>query len=216
MRKFQVWCACLMAWMIACTASALANERYTSLCAEKSAVQEETSAWMEIPAANLLLPVMQHGEDDAFYASHDQSGAKAEYGVLYTQSAYNAANLSDPVTLIYGSSKSPGAPLRDLQELYSGKFDECRTILLHLPDGTREYQVFAALPYSSIHILHYYDFQSQRRFEEFFDTVYSTRALGMHLDQENRPEYGDSIVILSTGLRGDAMQRYLVMAKWIH
>ena len=36
----------------------------------------------------------------------------------------------------------------------------------------------------------------------------------MHLDEDNRPVFGqDRVVILSTGLRGDSLQRYLVMAK---
>lgn len=216
MRRYMVWCVCLMAWLIGCAGTALAEDRYTTLCAERSVNQEDTVAWIEIPAAEFCWPVMQHDEDDSFYASHDESGMEAEYGVLYTQAAYNAADFSDPVTVIYGSSKAEGAPFRDLQELYSGRFDECRSILLHLPEETREYEVFAAVPYSSIHILHYYDFDVARRFEAFFDGVYSTRRLGMHLDEENRPEFGDSVVILSTGLRGDTMQRYLVMAKLVH
>ena len=74
--------------------------------------------------------------------------------------------------------------------------------------------MFAAMPYSSIHILHYYDFSVKRRYDSFFDSVYSARLLGMHADQSNRPEAGeDRVVILSTALRGDPMQRYLVMAR---
>lgn len=38
----------------------------------------------------------------------------------------------------------------------------------------------------------------------------------MHLDEDNRPVAGkDRVLILSTGLRGDPLQRYLVMAKLI-
>ena len=36
----------------------------------------------------------------------------------------------------------------------------------------------------------------------------------MHLDENNRPEAGrDQVLILSTALRGDSLQRYLVMAR---
>lgn len=216
MKRYAVWCVCLIAWLIGCARNAQAEDKYTTLCAESEVNQADVVAWIEISRTGLYWPVMQHNEDDSFYASHDESGAKSEFGALYTQAAYNAADFSDSVTVIYGSSKAEGAPFRDLQEIYSGSFEECRSILLHLPEETLEYEVFAALPYTSIHILHYYDFDTMRRYDAFFDGVYSTRLLGVHLDEANRPDFGDRIVILSTGLRGDMMQRYLVMAKLVH
>ena len=150
------------------------------------------------------------------YAKHGADGTENAWGALYIQTRYNAADGSDPVILVYGSSAAEGAPFRKLQETFSGSFDSCKTLYLHMPDGTKEYAVFAALPYSSIHILHYYDFRNVRRYEAFFDGVFSTRVLGMHLDEANRPEPGkDQVLILSTGLRGDSLQRYLVMAKLV-
>ena len=136
-------------------------------------------------------------------------------GTLYTQAAYNADDFSDPVTVVYGGSGQEESPLRNLQQIYSGSFDACRTIYLHLPEGTEEYTVFAAVPYSSIHILHYYNFRSEQRFVSFFENVYQTRKLGMHLDSVLKPEPGETVLILSTSHRGDSEQRYLVMAKVI-
>lgn len=214
MKKSKVFRACLAVWLIACMGIAAA-ETYDTLCDAGSADRADTAAWIEIPGADMCLPVMQHATDDSFYSSHDPSGVESPTGALYTQAAYNAADFSDPVTVIYGSSKSEGAPLRDMQEIFSGSFDKCRDITVYLPDRTLEYKVFAAVPYSSVHILHYYDFSQQRRYDSFFDGVYSTRMLGMHLDEDNRPEFGDQVLILSTGLRGDGMQRYLVMAKLV-
>lgn len=211
--RYKVWCACLLAWLIGWVG--MAESQYDVLCRENAVFQQNAVAWLEIPGAEFRQPVMQHDSDDSYYASHDAGNDEAAYGALYTQSAYNAADFSDPVTIIYGSSKTDGAPFRDLQELYSGRFDECRDIYLHLPEETLQYKVLAAVPYSSVHILHYYDFAVERRHDDFFDEVYSTRLLGMHLDKENRPRYGENVLILSTGLCGDNMQRYLVIAKRI-
>jgi len=213
MRKYRVWCVCLIAWLIGIGCNGMAESQYEVFCREQAVEQTDLAAWIEIPGAEFVQPVMQHDTDGSYYGSHDAAGAESEYGALYTQASYNAADFSDPVTVIYGSSKAEGAPFRELQELYSGRFKECREILIHLPEETLQYKVFAAIPYSSIHILHYYDFKVERRYRGFFDGVYSTRLLGMHLDKENRPEFGDRVLILSTGLRGDKMQRYLVMAK---
>lgn len=211
--RYKVWCVCLLAWLIGCTGTAVAEYRYDTLCREGNVYQQNTVGWIEIPGADFCQPVMQHERDDAYYANHDAAGVENQCGSLYTQASYNAADFSDPVTVIYGSSKAEGTPFRNLQETYSGRFEECSEILLHLPEETLRYEVFAAVPHSSIHILHYYDFSIQRRYNGFFDGIYSTRLLGMHLNAENRPEYGDRVLILSTGLRGEATQRYLVMAK---
>ena len=213
MKKYRIWCAWLLVWIICCTGSTLAESRYNALSAGSNVIREDVAAWIEIPSAGFSKPVMQRAGDDAYYATRDPGGGESEFGSLYTQASYNAADFSDPVTVVYGSSRTEGTPLRRLQELYSGQFEENRRILVHLPEGTVEYVVFAAIPYSSLHILHYYDFSVERRYEGFFDDVFRTRQLGMHLDEEGRPEYGDRVLILSTGLRGDSLQRYLVMAR---
>ena len=201
--------------VLLCCACACAETSFQSLSDKAGISDAHVDAWLEIPGADFSQPVMRHPQDDAWYAKHDAHGKESETGTLYVQASYNAAGFADPVTLIYGSSAREGAPLRMLQELFSGSFDEHRTILVHLPEETREYQVFAAVPYSSIHILHYYDFTVERRFNSFFNSVFSTRALGMHLDEDNRPEPTDKVLILSASVRGDKTQRYLVMAKQV-
>lgn len=213
MKKRRLLCALLMLFLF--LSQATAENVYEDYCHEHALSQENLTAVLEIPGVNMLWPVMQHPTDNIFYASHDAAGEESGVGTLYTQSAYNARDFSDPVTLIYGGSGKEDSPLRNLQEWYSGSFDECRTILLHLPDRTEEYTVFAAVPFSSIHILHYYNFRSAQRYDSFFDEVYQTRKLGMHLDTVLKPEPGEQVLILSTSHRGDSEQRYLVMAKVI-
>ena len=213
MKKFLVWSVCLLAWIVGVFGACAEDVRYDELCAGSEAQRENVTAWLEIPGAGICEPVMQHPEDDAFYSKHDPAGAESGAGAVYTQATYNAADFSDPVTVIYGTGSVEDAAFRDLQEIYSGRFDECRTILLHTPEGTAEYEVFAAVPYTALHILHYYDFSVERRFNSFIDGIYSMRVLGMHLVEEDRPESGEKLLILSTGLRGDKMQRYLVLAR---
>lgn len=193
---------------------ALADASYQELCQQQKLTNPDIIAWVEIPGASYCEPVMRHPTDDSYYAKNGADGEANLYGSLYVQAKYNAADFSDPVTLIYGSSALNSAPLGLLQELYSGRYDRCRTLYLHMPEETHEYEVFAAIPYASIHILHYYDFRDAGRYESFFNSVFSTRALGMHLDEDKKPEpEKDQVLILSTGLRGDTLQRYLVMAK---
>lgn len=214
--KRRLICPLVLCLLCALVCGAAAEDAYTRLCSQHGLARDGVMAWLEIPGAAFTQPVMYNAEDDAYYAKHGADGAENAWGAVYIQTRYNAADGSDPVTILYGSSAAEGAPFRKLQETFSGSFDSCKTLYMHMPDGTRTYTVFAALPYTSIHILHYYDFRNARRYETFFDGVFSTRVLGMHLDEANRPEAGeDQVLILSTGLRGDSLQRYLVMAKLV-
>lgn len=207
---------CLLAALLCCVSLASAQGTYQALCAQAGLTDPDVIGWLEIPGADWSMPVMRRAGDDAFYAKHDAHGREAAHGALYVQANYNAADFSDPVTLVYGASTDASAPFARLQEMYSGSFEAYRTLLVHTPQGTKEYAAFAAVPYPSVHILHYYNFSSERRYNSFFDDVYAVRALGMHLVQADRPEAGqDQVLILSTGVRGDSSQRYLVMAKLI-
>lgn len=202
-----------MALVLCMLSGACAQNSFAGLRESMGISNPHLEAWIEIPGAGYVQPVMRHPQDDSLYAGRDASGREAKGGSLYVQPTYNASGFTDPVTLIYGSSAQETAPFGKLQETFSGSFDQCRTLLLHTKDGTMEYRVFAAVPYSSVHILHYYDFTQERRFNSFFNAVFSTRALGMHLDEDNRPVPTDKVLILSTSVRGDKTQRYLVMAK---
>lgn len=216
MRRTCIWITCLLVCLMGALGCAAAESTYQSLCEDAGLNSTDVIGWLEIPGIQISMPVMRHPEDGAYYAKHDAAGREAVYGALYVQAQYNAADFSDPVTLVYGSSAGVSAPFGWLQEVFSGSFEQCRTLFIHTPAGTKEYVTFAAVPYASIHILHYYNFRNESRFKSFFQDVYSTRVLGMHLDENNRPVYGkEPVVILSTGLRGDTLQRYLVMAKLV-
>ena len=175
--------------------------------------RDNVIAFLEIPAADFLLPVMQHPDDDNFYLKHNALGEESEAGALYTEFTYSSFDFSDPVTVIYGRRMEDGSMFGSLQEKYSGAFESLREIRLYLPDGTQEYTVVAAVPFSNTHIMYSYNFRIGRIYEAFFDEVYATRRPGAQLDFEMRPGSDEKALILSTGLRGDATQRYLVIAK---
>lgn len=205
----------LLLWALlvvgACAEGETALEGFLSAAELES---DDVCAWLEIPGTEISYPVMQSSEDDSFYLNHNAYGTEDQNGALYTQSAYNAPDFTNPVTVVYGHRMNSGAMFGNLQMHYSGKdaFDAHRQIRLHLPEETLEYTVFAAIPYSRVHILHYYDFARQRVYERFIDEVYSVRSLIAIADEEARPEYGERLLILSTCVKGDESQRFLVLA----
>jgi len=214
MRQLRLCCICLLAFLLA-TSGALAEETtFERLCREEKVVIADAQAWLEIPGTNVFHPVMQHAQDDAYYLDHDAQGNSDNYGALYTESVYNTFGFDDPVTVIYGHRMNNGSMFGTLQKYYSGNFEKYRSVYLHMPDGERrEYTVFAAVIQSNLHILHYNNFYSPRVFTRYFNDVYSTRKLGIVLDEQMRPQPGDKVIILSTCIKGDSNLRYLVMAK---
>ena len=205
----------LLALALVFTAASAEDETaFDRFCKEIKLENPDTQAWLEIPGTNISYPVMQHAQDDSFYLDHNCHGKSDSYGALYTQSQYTYFDFSDPVVVIYGHRMNNGSMFGTLQKYYSGSFDEYRTINVYLPDGEkREYTVFAAVIYDDLHLLHYNNFYSWRVFNRFFDDVFATRKLGIMLDPQMRPEPGEQVIILSTCIRGDSSQRYLVMAK---
>jgi len=75
-------------------------------------------AWLEIPDTDISYPVAQNA-DDTWYLTRDIDGNYSSDGTLFTESAYNGADLTDPATVIYGHRMNSGAMFGTLQKTYS-------------------------------------------------------------------------------------------------
>ena len=174
-------------------------------------------AWIKIPGTVVDYPVVQSATDDSFYLNHNSSKQRSQAGALFTEHAYNDRAFSDPVTVIYGHRLKSGALFGELQAFYSNRerFDRYKAIYVQLPEQELRYEIFAALPYDSRHILYNYDFSNRRVYQAFFQAILSTRTISANVDADCDLSEQPHILILSTCLRGDRSQRYLVMAKQV-
>ena len=172
-------------------------------------------AWLEIPDTDISYPVAQNA-DDTWYLTRDIDGNYSSDGTLFTESAYNGTDLTDPATVIYGHRMNSGAMFGTLQKTYSDpeSFEAHREIVLYLPDQEIHATVFAAVPYDNRHILYNYNFENARMTRLFLNSVRLVRDLGANLDEDAFPQEGDRMVILSTCQKGNRQMRYLVLAKW--
>jgi sortase B len=177
-------------------------------------INPDIYAWLEIPGTDISYPVLQ-SENDAFYLDHDENKNYSPAGSIFSESAYNGRDFSDPVTLLYGHRMSSGAMFGQLQKLYSDpeKFSELNEFVIYLPDREIHYKVFAAVPLDKRHILYSYDFGSARQFKSFFNEIFDIRAIGSNIDKDAKPSYDSQVVILSTCLMGDRTCRFLVMGS---
>lgn len=174
-------------------------------------------AWLDIPEADTSYPVVQHPEDDAYYLNRDINGEYYQGGSLFTERLYNSMDFNDPVTIIYGHYMKSGAMFGNLQQCYSNpeNFEQNNEFTVYLPEKALKYQVFAATSYDNRHILDNYDFRDESMFDLYFDSIFSIRSLDANINREIDLESSDKVLILSTCLKGDYSQRYLVFAKQI-
>jgi len=177
---------------------------------------DEVHAWLTIPNTDVSYPVVQSKTDDAFYLRRGLDGKYSVNGTLFTERLYNGTDFEDSVTAIYGHDMKSGAMFGRLQETYSDidSFEKNREIIVYLPDKELHYEVFAAVPYSKRHILHYYDsFKEKETVTEFLDEIYSVRAFSTNYADDITVTENDKILLLSTCLQGDISKRYLVLAR---
>lgn len=177
---------------------------------------EDIYAWLYIPGTKISYPILQREADDKYYLSKDSNGNYYYGGAIMTESFYNTKTFEDPVTILYGHNMRSGAMFGTLQSNYSSQsgFDEHREIIVYMPDKELHYKVWAALPFSSEHLMRsYHNFENERQFNLFFDDVSKTRSLGGCLDEEMTMSPTDKILVLSTCVASQSSKRFLVISR---
>jgi len=179
------------------------------------AMNPDIYAWLYIPGTEINYPILQREGDDGFYLRHDSRGKSSKAGAIFTEETYTKKDMSDPVTLVYGHHTRSGSMFGDLQETYSTRdgMEAHREIVVYLPERELRYEVFAAVPHDMRHILYYNDFTDPEVFQAFLEQVMSVRSINASIDKSAEVTADDQLLILSTCLRGDSHQRYLVLAK---
>ena len=169
--------------------------------------------WLDIPDTDISYPLVQSPSDDTLYLTHDAYGEYDRAGALFTEHLYNNNDMSDPATVIYGHRQNDGSMFGTLQQTFSDpeSFASHNRIVVYMPDGEFHYDVRAALPYDNRHILYQYDFHNAQRYDDFLYSVYDGYALGANFTDE-RISTDDTLLILSTCLKGNRKNRFLVLA----
>lgn len=176
------------------------------------AVNADIIAWLDIPGTDISYPVLRHSTNNAFYLNHAENGGSSEAGAIFVED-YNSRELTDPALAIYGHHLRNGAYFGNLQNFFETAegFAQHREIILYTPDRETHFQVFAAVPYNKTHLLYTYHFGNRYEYDQFLEHVLTVRDFHAQLDIEAAPEYGTQLVILSTCLKANNQQRFLVI-----
>ncbi len=171
-------------------------------------------AWIEIPDTEIAFPIVQHPKNNGYYLRKAINGAYDITGCIYTQN-YNSKDFSDKNTVVYGHYMDDGTKFGSLLLYMDEKFFEThRRIDIYTEDEWFTYEVFAAVPFNTRHILKSYKgvTDPHRAFLEEALSVSDARSIIMR-DVEIDPQ-NDKILTLSTCLKTDS-RRFLVLAKLV-
>ena len=176
-------------------------------------INKDIYAWIRIPGTPIDYPILNRKGDNEYYLKRNYYRYADTRGSIFTED-YNNRDFNDPVTLIYGHNMSSGSMFGSIQKTYTKKsfMQSHKELQIILPDKTYTYEIFAAVPYSNIHLMYYYDFTNTYVFTEVMNDILSVRAMTAVVDKTVKVTPDDHIVILSTCLSGNGNQRYLLLA----
>ena len=182
---------------------------------ELKAANSDIVGWLYMTTPYISQPVLRSGSDDSYYLSHGANGDYDRNGSLFMEGKYNSADFSDPCTIIYGHRMSDGAMFGNLQASFDGVdiVNNAQYVVIYLPNETKIYHIIATVPYEIKHILYYNDLSNESVYNKFIDKIYATTGSEVQLVTDDKPQYGDKLLILSTCLRTDRTRRFLVIAK---
>lgn len=176
-------------------------------------INDEIYAWIDVPGTTISYAVVQNAKNDLFYNNHSIDKSYYSGGSIYSQ-RYNSKTFQDPVTVLYGHNRTSNtmfAPVNDFAQ--SDFFDANRYIYIYTPETVYEYEIFAAYPHSSEHLLLYHDFSVEEEFTSYFDSL--SDQIDSNYRRELFPSFGDKVITLSTCYRSNRLQRYLVQGVLI-
>ncbi len=173
-------------------------------------------AWLLIPGTDIDYPIVQHPEEPEYYLRRTPEGKDATAGSIFTE-LYNNTEWTDNNTIIYGHNMRNGSMFASLHNFEEPEFfEEYQYIYIYSPDNTvRVYQVFGAYEFGDLHLTLTFGMNTDEGYGEFLDgldeLVSPTNMFreGMEVTTE------DTIITLSTCVRGKDYNRFLVSAKLV-
>ncbi len=172
---------------------------------------KDVIGWVEVPGTNVDYPILK-SKDNTDYLERDINKKENIAGAIFTD-MYNKEDFSDPITVIYGHNMKNGSMFASLHS-YADKdfFDTNRQIILYTKEGMRIYEIFAAYTTDDKNILYKKDYTNVKTFEEYINSIKSTKDLQANITIEKISNAGitDNIITLSTCIKDEPNNRYII------
>lgn len=169
-------------------------------------------AWITIPDTNIDYPVLQHPKELDYYLKHNMDGSTGYPGCIYSQ-FMNAKDFSDFNTVLYGHNMKKGTMFANLHYYEDPEFFDAHPyIYIYTEDGVLVYQIFAAYTFSNVHLLMGFDLSQEEVREIYLENIFSLDGINDNFNRELKVSADSKILTLSTCIKNQAQQRYLVAA----
>ena len=181
------------------------------------AVNPDVYAWIEIAGTNIDYPIVQSQTDQEFYLDHTWEGDYAEQGAIFTQT-YNSRDFTDFNTVIYGHRMGDGnvSMFHELRNYMDKEYlDAHQDIVIYTRGQKRIYRVFAAVVYDDRLIPAAFNFMMEEERKAFLDSVYASNDMRNQFADNVEVTAQDRILTLSTCLKSEPKNRFLVEAVLI-
>lgn len=226
--------ACLILVTAVLGACGSDNEEYREERAEETEETKETTdalinfdelreintdifAWISIPGTEIDYPVLQSGESDTFYESHNAEGKEDDTGAVYIELA-NLMSMCDFNTVLHGKTGADETGLfADLYQFADPDFfADHEYVYVYLDDNALTYEIFAAYERENTSLIRTYDFTYLSGCQQFLDDLYGTRDMTMNLREgwENVGVY-NYVITLTTQRAENAEKQFVVLAVLI-
>lgn len=183
---------------------------------ELKATNEHIYAWIYIPNTKVDYPVLQHPEDDSYYLDYNLDGTKGYPGCIYSEHVYNSTDFMDFNTLLYGHNMKNGTMFKTLHNFKDREFfEENRYIYIYTPETVYVYDIFAAYENQAIHILAYYDNESESDRTRYIKDLFSTRDMSVHF-RDGVEVTKDSKILTLVTCTGNNDTRYFVQGVMLN
>lgn len=171
-------------------------------------INEEIAAWIYVPNTNIDYPVVA-GEDNDYYLSHNANGEVNRAGAVFLDFRSNP-DFTDQNTMVYGHRMNNGSMFADLHKFQEEEFfRQNDKVYIYLPDGSMNtYRIFNATTVDERDDAYTLQFADDAEFEAYLAQMKERSVFETDVELTAQ----DRIITLSTCVRGQDTNRYIVQA----
>lgn len=172
------------------------------------AVNEEIVGWIYIPNTAIDYPVVI-AEDNDYYISHSANREQNRAGAIFLDYR-NHPDFTDQNTIVYGHRMNDGSMFADLHKFEDEDFfRENKYVYLYLPGGAVQvYDIFGSGVVGDMDEAYTISFADGAAFESYLAKMKNRSASSFNMELTAQ----DRIITLSTCVRGQDENRYIVQA----
>lgn len=195
--------------------SVMASESADDAQIDFAALQEENPdifAWLQIPGTSIDCPVLQSGQADDYYETHNAYGEVDTNGAAYIELA-NLTNMSDFNTVIHGKTGTDENGLfADLYRFANPNFFENHEYAyVYLDGNVLTYEIFAAYDREDTSLIRTYDFTYFSGCKDFLDDLYGNRNMSINIREGWKSVSPYNYVITLTTKREESDDKQFVV-----